>query len=45
MQEGEEGRFDMSGDGVVVSLEHGREYTTGGGLDVVDFLDCRGCEV
>ena len=45
MEEREEGGFDVARDSVVVSLENGREYTAGGGLDVVDFLDCGGCEV
>jgi hypothetical protein len=45
VEEGKEGSFDVSRDGVVVSLENGREDTAGGGLDVVDFLDCGGCEV
>ena len=31
--------FDMSGDGIIVSLENGGEDGVRGGLDVVDFLD------
>lgn len=45
MEEREEGGFDVARDGVVISLENGWEDTARGGLDVVDFLDCGGCEV
>jgi hypothetical protein len=45
LEEWKEGSFDMSRYGIVVSLKNGGEDAGGGGLDIVDFLNCGGSEV
>lgn len=45
MEEGEQVFLDVSGYGVVVSLEDGGEDRASSGLDVIDLLDIGGFEV
>jgi hypothetical protein len=45
VEEREEILFDVSGDGVVITLEDGREDRPCGRLKVVDLLDIGGFEV